>query len=45
MDGTIVSIGDTIGPRVVVRIDRDAVILREPSGVTVRVALRSRTPS
>ena len=43
VDGTIVTIGDTVGPRVVVHIDRDAVILREPSGLAVRVALRIKT--
>jgi hypothetical protein len=43
IDGTIVTIGDTVGPRVVVQIDRDSVVLREPSGLSVRVTLRSKT--
>jgi hypothetical protein len=43
VDGTIVSIGDPVGARVVVQIDRDGVILREPSGLSVRVALRAKT--
>ena len=42
VDGTIVMVGDAVGPRVVVQIDRDAVVLREPSGVSVRVALRAK---
>ena len=37
IDGTIVTIGDTVGPRVVEQIDRDGVVLREPSGLSVRV--------
>jgi hypothetical protein len=43
LDGTIVMVGDAVGPRVVVQIDRDAVVLREPSGLSVRVALRIKT--
>ena len=43
VDGTIVSIGDTVGPRVVVQIDPAGVVLREPSGLSVRVALRAKT--
>jgi len=42
VDGTIVMIGDAVGPRVVVQIDRDGVVLREPSGVSVRLTLRTR---
>lgn len=40
MDGGIVGVGDAVGPRVVIRIDSDAVILRDPSGAEVRVVLR-----
>jgi hypothetical protein len=43
VDGTIVTVGDSVGPRVVVQIDRDAVVLREPSGLSVRVGLRIKT--
>jgi hypothetical protein len=43
IDGTIVTIGDTVGVRVVEQIDRDGVVLREPSGLSVRVALHSKT--
>jgi hypothetical protein len=43
IDGTIVAIGDNVGPRVVVQIERDGVVLREPSGLAVRVALRFKT--
>jgi hypothetical protein len=42
LDGTIVTIGDAVGPRVVVQIERDAVSLREPSGWIVRIPARSR---
>jgi len=41
IDGAIVGIGDTVGGRVVVQIDRDAVVLSEPSGRIVRVRLRA----
>jgi hypothetical protein len=44
LDGGIVTTGDRIGLRTVVRIERDAVILREPSGVDVRVPQRSSRP-
>jgi len=43
VDGTIVSVGDTVGPRVVVQIDPAGVVLREPSGLLVRIALRAKT--
>ena len=39
-DGAVVGVGDSIGSRVVVQIERDAVMLREPSGRVVRVRLR-----
>jgi hypothetical protein len=42
VDGAIVMIGDAVGPRVVVQIDRDGVVLREPSGASVRLTLRTR---
>lgn len=41
IDGAIVGVGDSIGSRVVVQIDRDSVVLREPSGRIVRVRLRA----
>lgn len=40
IDGAIVGVGDTVGVRLVVQIERDAVVLREPSGRIVRVRLR-----
>jgi hypothetical protein len=40
IEGRIVGVGDSVGPRVVVRIDAEAVVLREPSGLDVRVPLR-----
>lgn len=40
IDGAIVSVGDAVGPRVVVRIEQTAVVLREPSGFELRVPLR-----
>jgi hypothetical protein len=44
LDGEIVREGDAVGPRVVVRIEPGAVVLREPSGLEVRVPIR-RKPS
>jgi hypothetical protein len=41
-DGHIVGVGDVLGRRVVIRIDDRAVILREPSGVEIRVGLGGR---
>jgi hypothetical protein len=38
-NGQIVGVGDMVGRRVVVRIEDRAVILREPSGVEIRVGL------
>ena len=35
--GRIIGVGDTLGRRLVVAIDEKAVVLREPSGVRVRV--------
>lgn len=40
--GRIVGVGDTLGRRQVVAIDEKAVVLREPSGVQVRVGLGGR---
>jgi hypothetical protein len=40
--GRIVGVGDTLGRRQVVAIDEKAVVLREPSGVRVRVGLGGR---
>jgi len=41
-EGQIIGVGDTIGRRVVVAIDDRTVLLREPSGVQIRVALGGR---
>jgi hypothetical protein len=41
-EGQIIAVGDTIGRRVVVGIDDRTVLLREPSGVQIRVALGGR---
>jgi hypothetical protein len=43
VEGTIVTVGDIVGLRVVTQIDRDGVVFREPSGLIVRVALRFST--
>ena len=40
--GEIVREGDAIGRRVLVRIERDALVLREPSGYEIRVPIRRR---
>jgi hypothetical protein len=42
LDGALGGVGSQVGQRVIVQIERDAVVLREPSGVLVRVPLRSR---
>jgi hypothetical protein len=42
IDGSIVSPGDRVGSRVVVRIDPAAVVFREPSGREVRVPVRGK---
>jgi hypothetical protein len=44
IDGVVVGVGDAVGPRSVVQIDSDAVDLREPSGLLVRVHLRPKLP-
>ena len=45
VDGRVVAVGDTLGSRVVIGIDSDRVVLREPSGRTVTVRVRSGTKS
>ena len=40
LDGSIVGEGDWVGDRRILRIERDAVVLREPAGATVRVPVR-----
>ena len=42
VDGEIVREGDPVGPRVLIRIERGAVVLREPSGREVTVPIRRR---
>lgn len=44
VEDVVVGVGDAIGPRIVIQIERDGVILREPSGLVVRVPLRSKLP-
>jgi len=41
-DGQIVGVGDAVGRRLVVAIDERSLILREPSGVQIRVGLGGR---
>ena len=41
INGSVVGPGDKVGNRVVVRIEADAVVFREPSGTDVRVPVRS----
>jgi hypothetical protein len=40
--GEIVREGDRVGPRTLIRIEPDAIVLREPSGHEVRVPIRRR---
>jgi hypothetical protein len=42
VDGTVVTVGRQVGQRVIVQIERDGVVFREPSGRLVRVPIRSR---
>jgi hypothetical protein len=42
LNGVIVREGDSVGSRVLIRIDPDAVVLKEPSGREVRVPIRRR---
>lgn len=44
VDGTVVAAGDAVGVRAVARIERDGVVLREPSGREIHVAVRPRKP-
>jgi hypothetical protein len=39
--GAIVGIGDSVGPRMVIAIDGESVVFREPSGFELRVSLRT----
>ena len=41
VEGTILGVGDAVGSRTIVQIERDAVVLREPSGLEIKVKLRS----
>ena len=41
-EGKIIRVGDVLGRRVVVAIDEHEVVLREPSGVQIRVGLGGR---
>lgn len=45
VNGAIVAVGDAVGPRVVVQIESNAVVLREPSGLVVRVTMRAKPGS
>ena len=40
--GLIVGVGDRLGPRIVVDIDERTMVVREPSGVQIRVGLGGR---
>jgi hypothetical protein len=42
--GEVVAAGDVVGVRAVSRIERDGVVLREPSGREIYVAIRPRRP-
>jgi hypothetical protein len=42
VDGVVVGRGDAVGPRIVVRIDADGIVLREPSGHEVRLIVRRK---
>jgi hypothetical protein len=41
INGSVVGPGDKVGTRVIVRIESDAVVFRDPSGADVRVPVRS----
>lgn len=45
VDGNVVAPGDRVGPRRVLRIEREGVALQEPSGREVFVAIRTRKPA
>ena len=40
IDGAVISVGEAVGRRTVAGIERDAVLLREPSGLIVRASVR-----
>jgi hypothetical protein len=42
IDGGVTAVGDRVGGREIERIERDFVVLREPSGLLIRVPLRTR---
>jgi hypothetical protein len=42
IDGAMINVGDAVGRRTVAAIERDTVLLREPSGLIVRASVRSR---
>ena len=42
IDGAVISVGEAVGRRTVAGIERDTVLLREPSGLIVRASVRSR---
>jgi hypothetical protein len=42
--GSVVAAGDPVGLRAIARIERDGVVLREPSGREIYVAIRPRKP-
>jgi len=44
VDGAVVAPGDSVGTRVIARIERDGVVLREASGREIYVAIRPRKP-
>jgi hypothetical protein len=41
VDGAIVGVGDAVGSRTVAQVHAGAVVLREPSGLEVRLPLQS----
>ena len=40
VDGAVVGVGDSLGVRTILRIERDGVVLREPSGREVFIPVR-----
>jgi len=44
VDGIVVAPGDSVAGRLVTAIDRGGIVLREPSGRELRVAIRARKP-
>jgi hypothetical protein len=43
VEGAVVRVGDPVGSRVVVQIERDGVVLREISGLLLRIGLRAKS--